>query len=86
VSTVIYTVDVYQSGTAASAASANGLLRYTFGAVYPLFALNMYENLGIGLATSVLGIISVVFMSLPFLFYRYGKRFRAMSSYDTLRD
>ncbi|KAK6336528.1 hypothetical protein TWF696_002078 [Orbilia brochopaga] len=80
-----YLVDTYQYLTAASALAANGLLRYGFGAVFPLFAIQMYENLKIGLATSVLGIISVIMMAVPFVFYRYGKYFRERSGYDTLK-
>ncbi|KAF3931922.1 hypothetical protein ABW20_dc0100804 [Dactylellina cionopaga] len=81
-----YLVDTYQYLAAASALAANGLLRYGFGAVFPLFAIQMYSNLKIGLATSVLGIIAVTLMAVPFVFYRFGKYFRERSSYDTLKD
>lgn len=78
-------VDTYQYLAAASALAANGLLRYTFGSVFPLFTLQMYQALGIGLATSVLGIIATVMMAVPFVFYRFGKKFRGMSTYETLK-
>ncbi|EWC45204.1 hypothetical protein DRE_06092 [Drechslerella stenobrocha 248] len=80
-----YLVDTYQYLTAASALAANGLLRYGFGAVFPLFAIQMFTNLKIGLATSVLAIISTVMMAVPFVFYRYGKYFRERSAYETLK-
>ncbi|EPS44820.1 hypothetical protein H072_1147 [Dactylellina haptotyla CBS 200.50] len=85
-SAATYLVDTYQYLAAASAMAANGLLRYGFGAVFPLFTIQMYTGLGIGLATSVLAIISVVLMAVPFVFYRFGKYFREKSAYDTLKD
>ena len=69
----------------ASALAANGLARYTMGAVFPLFTLQMYETLGIDWATSLLGFISVVFLPIPWIFFKYGPRIRARSSYDTLK-
>jgi DHA1 family multidrug resistance protein-like MFS transporter len=50
------------------------LLRSIFGAVLPLVARPMYENLGIGWATSLLGFISVALAGLPFLFITYGAK------------
>jgi hypothetical protein len=35
----MYLVDTYQALNGASAIAANGLLRYVFGAAFPLFAL-----------------------------------------------
>ncbi|KAF3095990.1 hypothetical protein TWF225_012103 [Orbilia oligospora] len=80
-----YLVDTYQFMAAASALAANGLLRYGFGAVFPLFAIQMYTNLGIGMATTALGIIAVVLMAVPFVFYQFGRYFREKSGYDTLK-
>lgn len=48
----MYLVDTYQAMTGASAVAANGLLRYTFGAAFPLFTLQMYERLGIDVRTT----------------------------------
>lgn len=38
-SCILYLVDVYGPLNGASASAANGVLRYTLGAVFPLFAL-----------------------------------------------
>jgi hypothetical protein len=39
ISTALYVVDTYAALTAASAIAANGLLRYIFGATFPLFTV-----------------------------------------------
>ncbi|KAF2971794.1 hypothetical protein GQX73_g1780 [Xylaria multiplex] len=52
-SIITYSVDFYGPRVAASALAANGLLRYTLGAVFPLFTIQMYENLGVHWAGSV---------------------------------
>jgi len=44
----------------ASAVAANGIARYGMGAIFPLFTFQMYERLGVGWATSLLGFIAVV--------------------------
>jgi hypothetical protein len=80
-----YTVDTYQALTSASAVAANGLLRYLFGAVFPLFTLQMYEGMGIGWATSLLAFVTVALMPIPWVLFKFGHSIRSRSSYDTLR-
>ncbi|TAQ86138.1 hypothetical protein B7494_g5538 [Chlorociboria aeruginascens] len=46
-SSTTYLVDVYLAANAASALAANGVLRYGFGAIFPLFTLQMYTAMGI---------------------------------------
>lgn len=65
----------------ASALAANAVLRSLFGAVFPLFATNMYHSLGVPWATSVLGFVALAMAPLPWLFYRFGPRIRARSKY-----
>lgn len=65
----------------ASALAANGVVRSIFGAVFPLFAQDMYKGLGVSWATSVLGFVSLAMTPLPWMFYRYGPRIRARSKY-----
>ena len=36
----------------------------------------MYDALGLGWGTSVLGFIAVVFIPVPFIFWFYGERIR----------
>lgn len=80
-----YLIDAYMAMNAASALAANGLLRYSLGAIFPLFTLQMYRNLGIDWATSLLAFISVALIPIPWVLFKYGKKIRGRSSYDTLK-
>jgi hypothetical protein len=80
-----YLIDTYQALNGASAIAANGLLRYTLGGIFPLFTLQMYQNLGINWATSLLGFVSVALMPVPWVLFKYGTSIRARSAYDTLK-
>lgn len=73
-----YLIDAYLM-VAASAIAANTFLRSFFGAAFPLFATQMFHNLGVEWAGSLLGFLAVAFMPIPFLFYIYGERLRKMS-------
>lgn len=81
----LYIIDTYGPMNGASAVAANGLSRYTMGAVFPLFTFQMYETLGIGWATSLLGFVSVAMMPIPWVLYKYGPQIRAKSGYDTIK-
>ena len=70
-----YLIDAY-TRYAASAMAANTVLRSIFGAVFPLFGLQMYDALGLGWGNSLLGFISLAMCLIPFLFYYYGERIR----------
>lgn len=59
-----------------TALAANGALRFTMGALFPLFTVRMYEALGIQWAGTVFAILSVVFMPVPWLLFRFGPRLR----------
>jgi hypothetical protein len=80
-----YLIDTYQALNGASALAANGFLRYVLGAVFPLFTLQMYRNLGIDWATSLLAFISVALLPVPWVLFKYGKVIRERSKYDTLK-
>ena len=84
-SAALYFIDTYGPLNGASAMAANGVARYTLGAVFPLFTFQMYQRLGVGWATSLLGFISVAMLPIPWLFYKYGERIRAKSRYDTMK-
>lgn len=75
-----YIIDVYLF-FAASALAGNTFLRSAFGAAFPLFAKQMYVNMKIQWATTLLGCFSLVMIPVPFLFYKYGKQIRAESKY-----
>ena len=72
-----YLLDTYGALYGASALAANGLLRYSFGAAFPMFTLQMYEKLGIGWATSLLAFIGVALLPIPFVLYKFGPALRA---------
>ncbi|PGH15462.1 hypothetical protein AJ79_02439 [Helicocarpus griseus UAMH5409] len=76
-----YLLDVYLI-YANSALAANGIVRSIFGAVFPLFAVQMYHKLGVNWAGSLLGFLSVAMIPVPILFYVYGPKIRALSRYS----
>lgn len=75
-----YILDSYLM-LAASAISANTFLRSAMAAAFPLFTSQMFNNLGVQWAGTLIGCISAVLMPVPFLFFIYGKRIRGMSKY-----
>lgn len=75
-----YIIDVYMM-FANSAIAANTLVRSALGGAFPLFATQMYRNLGVDWASSVLGFITVAMIPIPILFFFYGARIRAMSRF-----
>jgi len=73
-----YLPDAYPE-YAASVLAGNDLFRSAFGAGFPLFARQMYTKLGVGGASSLLGGLSILFIPIPFLLYKYGERIRKAS-------
>lgn len=78
---VMYQLDSYGPMMGASAMAANGILRYTFGAVFPLFTRQMYEALGVAWATSLLGFVTIALMPLPWVLLKFGPVIRRKSKY-----
>lgn len=74
-----YIVDNYTS-MANSAMGVNGSMRSVFGAVFPLFASQMVEALGVARTTTILGSVSVALVPIPVCFWYWGDRIRAWSS------
>ena len=66
---------------AASAISANTVLRSLLASAFPLVAKPMFRNLGVGPAMSILGGIACLALPVPLLFMRYGLRLRKMSKF-----
>lgn len=83
VSTTQYLVDTFHGTTVASAMSANSLARYGLAGAFPLFTVQMYQNLGVGWATSLLGFIAVALLPVPWSLFKFGKAIRARSRYET---
>ncbi|KAK0102658.1 hypothetical protein ONS95_006262 [Cadophora gregata] len=82
ISATTYLVDVYMT-TSASAIAANGILRYLFGAIFPLFTIQMYTALGVHWAGSVFAFVGLLLMPVPWVFFWKGKELRKRSRYDT---
>lgn len=85
ISVTTYLLDVYQAKNGASAVAANGILRYSFGAIFPLFTVQMYQTMGIRGAGSVFAGVSCLLMPLPWVFFWKGKELRMRSKYDTFK-
>ncbi|OAA75619.1 Major facilitator superfamily domain, general substrate transporter [Akanthomyces lecanii RCEF 1005] len=70
-----YLIDSYVV-FAASVMAANSVLRSVFGAAFPLFTIDMYENLGLQWAGSIPGFLALACIPFPLIFYLYGARIR----------
>ena len=70
-----YLVDLY-TVYAASVSAAATVLRSLLGAFLPLAGESMYNALGVGWGTSLLGFIAVAFIPVMFMFWIYGERIR----------
>lgn len=75
-----FLVDTYTL-YAASAVSANTVLRSLFGSGLPLAARPMFHHLGVGPACSILGAVACAALPVPLLFMKYGLRLRKMSQF-----
>ena len=71
---------------AASAVSANTVLRSLLASGFPLVAKPMFNNLGVGPAMSILGGIACIALPVPLIFMRYGLRLRKMSKFAPVHD
>ncbi|CAK4032177.1 related to multidrug resistant [Lecanosticta acicola] len=70
-----YYIDAYEQH-AASAVAAGAFLRSVVGGIVPLFVGGMFDALGYGWGMSVFGILSVILMPAPAVFYWVGRRLR----------
>lgn len=59
--------------------AGNDFFRSSFGAGFPLFANAMFTNLGVDWASSTLGFLSIAFIPIPFVLYKYGRTIRKHS-------
>ncbi|KAK6431448.1 GTPase-activating protein [Oleoguttula sp. CCFEE 5521] len=69
-----------------SVLAGNDLMRASFGAGFPLFANAFYTKLGVGWASSVLAFISIAFIPIPFVLYKYGPLLRNKYSKIAKKD
>ncbi|OHE93784.1 major facilitator superfamily transporter [Colletotrichum orchidophilum] len=75
-----YLIDSYVI-FAASVLAANSVMRSLFGAAFPLFTTQMYQNLGIHWASSVPAFLALACLPFPFLFHKYGHIIRAKCAF-----
>ncbi|KAJ5088275.1 hypothetical protein N7456_011891 [Penicillium angulare] len=75
-----FLVDAYPT-FAASALAANSFMRSSFGGIFPLFGIQMYNNLGYHWATSLLAFLTLAMLPFPYIFFRYGSRIRKKSRF-----
>ncbi|KIY63502.1 MFS general substrate transporter [Cylindrobasidium torrendii FP15055 ss-10] len=80
-----YLTDTYLM-YAASATAANVIIRSIVGATFPLFTTQMFHNLGINWAASLIGFIGILLTPIPFLFYKYGAAIRRRSRFSPCID
>ena len=78
VCTLTYIVDAFTE-YAASATSANAVLRSLIGATLPLAGPSMYQALGLGWGNSLLAFIALAGCLIPWVFSKYGERIRKSS-------
>lgn len=75
-----YIIDAYLF-VAASALAAITVIRSAFGASFPLFATQMYEQLNPRWASTLLGLLAIVMAPIPFILTKYGPTMRRKSKY-----
>ncbi|KAG7783394.1 hypothetical protein KL910_000014 [Ogataea haglerorum] len=71
----------YPPLSVASALAANNLLRYIVSSVFPLFTVQMMENLHIYWGVSVFAFIALALAPVPWLFTKWGPSLRERSKY-----
>ncbi|KAK1993637.1 MFS general substrate transporter [Colletotrichum falcatum] len=81
ISVNLYLVDAY-TVYAASALAASTVLRSIFGATFPLFALQLFDGLGLGWGNSLLGFVALLMWPIPALFIKYGEHLRTAPKFQ----
>lgn len=77
---IMYIAEVYAAHLA-SAMAVNTVVRSCFGAGFPMFGQQMYEQLNPRWASTVLAFIAVAMIPIPWVLYRFGAKLRSMASY-----
>ncbi|OTA98351.1 hypothetical protein M426DRAFT_17483 [Hypoxylon sp. CI-4A] len=73
-----YLVDAYLP-VAASTVAANIIMRSAFAAGFPLFSKQMFRNMGVQWAATLLGCLAAIMVPIPYLFRNYGPWLRRKS-------
>lgn len=80
-SVIMYFSTCYPPLVVASAMAANNMLRYVMSSVFPLFTIQMYENMKIKWASTLLALICIVLVPIPWIFERWGSKLRHKSQF-----
>lgn len=72
--------------SAASAIAANTFCRSVLAASFPLFSRQMFNNMGIQWAATLLGCVATALVPIPVIFYLYGKRLRMRSRFAPILE
>ncbi|GAA5976464.1 hypothetical protein JCM10908_005509 [Rhodotorula pacifica] len=75
-----YLVDAYLM-MAASALAANAVLRSLVGFAFPLFTQQLFSAMGNSWALTFFAFLALLMTPVPFVFYRYGPKIRARSTF-----
>jgi MFS family permease len=79
-SCINYLLDAYTI-YAASVLAAGAMLRAFYGAAFPLFTHQMFQNLGIHWASSIPAFLTAACLPFPFIMYKYGAPLRMKCKY-----
>ncbi|KAJ5425811.1 MFS general substrate transporter [Penicillium sp. CMV-2018d] len=80
-----YLIDTYLA-FAASALAANTFARSLVAAGFPLFSRQMFANMGIQWAGTLLGCLAAALVPIPIIFLIYGRRLRAKSQFAPMME
>lgn len=82
---LIYIIDAYLL-VAASAIAANTFVRSGMAGAFPLFAIQMFRNLGTQWAGTLLGCLAILLAPAPFVFFWLGPTIRERSKFAKSED
>ncbi|KAJ5082241.1 hypothetical protein N7532_011284 [Penicillium argentinense] len=75
-----YLIDSYLT-FAASVFAANTIIRSAVGAAFPLFSKQMFQNLGVQWAGTLLGCLALIMVPIPLAFIKWGPALRKKSKF-----
>jgi DHA1 family multidrug resistance protein-like MFS transporter len=81
ISGVLLTYPILNSS--ASTVAANIILRSVVAAGFPLFTRQMFQNLGVQWAGTLLGCLATIMIPIPLVFRKYGPLLRKKSRLST---
>ncbi|KOS46818.1 hypothetical protein ACN38_g2213 [Penicillium nordicum] len=80
-----YLIDSYLT-FAASVFAANTIIRSAVGAAFPLFSKQMFQNLGVQWAGTLLGCLALIMIPIPLAFIKWGPALRKKSKFAPIFD